>query len=48
VVVFNPETVNSPASYETPALPPSGIRHVFRNGVRILSEGVMCSSVANS
>jgi dihydroorotase/N-acyl-D-amino-acid deacylase len=48
VVVFDPGTINSPASYETPAVQPRGICHVFRNGVAILSEGVMCSSMANS
>jgi dihydroorotase/N-acyl-D-amino-acid deacylase len=32
VVVFDPEIVNSPASYDNPTLPPAGIRHVFRNG----------------
>ena len=35
VVVFDPETVNSPASYDNPTLPPDGIRHVFRNGAAI-------------
>lgn len=35
VIVFDPATVNSPASFESPALPPSGIRHVFRNGVTV-------------
>lgn len=35
VVVFDPATVNSPASFENPSLPPSGIRHVFRNGVSV-------------
>ena len=33
VVVFDPATVNSPASFQNPSLPPSGICHVFRNGV---------------
>jgi dihydroorotase/N-acyl-D-amino-acid deacylase len=47
VVVFDPGTVNSPASYETPTLQPRGIRHVFRNGIAILSQGVPCSSVTN-
>lgn len=28
----DPEEVDSPASYENPAVPPVGIRHVFRNG----------------
>ena len=32
VVVFDPETVNSAATYENPELAPTGIRHVFRNG----------------
>jgi len=39
VVVLDPETVNSSASYENPALQPRGICHVFRNGVKVLSEG---------
>ena len=41
LVVFDPRTVNSPASYENPTLPPRGIRHVFSNGVVVLSEGVV-------
>jgi N-acyl-D-amino-acid deacylase len=36
VVVFDPATVNSPASYQIPSLQPSGICHVFRNGVALL------------
>ena len=40
LVVFDPATVNSPASYETPTLPPRGICHVFRNGIEIFSGGV--------
>jgi N-acyl-D-amino-acid deacylase len=32
VVVFDPQEVNSRATYENPAVPPVGIRHVFRNG----------------
>jgi len=36
VVVFDPETVNSPATYENPALAPTGIRHVFRNGAEVI------------
>jgi N-acyl-D-aspartate/D-glutamate deacylase len=39
VVVFDPETVNSPASYETPTLQPRGICHVFRTGVEVLPGG---------
>jgi N-acyl-D-amino-acid deacylase len=41
VVVFDPATVNSPASYETPTLPPRGICRVFRNGTEILSDRVL-------
>jgi len=48
VVVFDPGTVNSPASYETPLLQPSGICHVFRNGVAVLSDGVVGSLIATS
>jgi dihydroorotase/N-acyl-D-amino-acid deacylase len=40
VVVFDPGTVNSPASFQTPTLPPTGICHVFRNGVALLSKGL--------
>jgi N-acyl-D-aspartate/D-glutamate deacylase len=36
VVVFDPKIVNSPATYENPTLPPTGIRHVFRNGTELL------------
>jgi dihydroorotase/N-acyl-D-amino-acid deacylase len=32
VVVFDPDTINSPATYENPTLAPIGIRHVYRNG----------------
>jgi N-acyl-D-aspartate/D-glutamate deacylase len=48
VVVFYPGTINSPGTYEMPALPPRGICHVFRDGVAVVAEGVMCSSMANS
>ncbi|MBZ5596086.1 MAG: amidohydrolase family protein [Acidobacteriia bacterium] len=36
VVVFNPATINSPATYENPMLAPTGIRHVFRNGAEAI------------
>jgi N-acyl-D-amino-acid deacylase len=39
VVVFDPETVNSLASFQNPAVPPTGICHVFRNGIALLSKG---------
>jgi N-acyl-D-amino-acid deacylase len=35
VVVFDPATVGSPASFQSPSLPPTGICHVFRNGVSV-------------
>jgi dihydroorotase/N-acyl-D-amino-acid deacylase len=35
ILVFDPETVNSPATYEKPTVAPVGIRHVFRHGVEI-------------
>jgi len=37
ITVFNPEEVNSPATYEKPEAPPVGIRYVLREG-RILVE----------
>jgi dihydroorotase/N-acyl-D-amino-acid deacylase len=36
VTVFDPESIGTPATYEEPDLPPAGIHHVFRNGVKIL------------
>ena len=35
VIVFDPQTVNGPATYENPTLAPTGIRHVFRNGAEM-------------
>ena len=35
VVVFDPDTIDSRASYEDPTIPPIGIRHVFRNGAEV-------------
>ena len=37
VTVFDPKTINSPATYEAPEQPPVGIHRVFRNGKEILS-----------
>lgn len=39
VVVFDPATINSPASYQAPSLPPDGIRYVFRSGVALWPAG---------
>jgi N-acyl-D-aspartate/D-glutamate deacylase len=36
VVVFDPDTINSPATYENPMLAPIGIRHAFRNGTQVI------------
>ena len=36
VVVFDPQIVNSPATYDHPTLAPTGIRHVFRNGAEVI------------
>ncbi len=36
VTVFDPATVGSPATYENPCLPPTGIRHVYREGVKLI------------
>jgi N-acyl-D-amino-acid deacylase len=35
VTVFDAGTIDSPASYDNPELPPIGIREVFRNGERV-------------
>lgn len=35
VTVFDAGSVNSPATFDSPELPPTGIRHVFRNGVQM-------------
>lgn len=39
LVVFDPQTVGSPASYDEPTLAPTGIPHVFVNGVPTLLHG---------
>jgi N-acyl-D-amino-acid deacylase len=41
VTVFDPRTVIDRATYENPALPAEGIRHVFVNGVHALRGGVI-------
>ncbi len=37
VTVFDPETVQSGATYDAPTMPPIGIRWVFRGGRVVLS-----------
>jgi N-acyl-D-amino-acid deacylase len=39
VVVFDPETVASGATYERPEVPPAGIRSVWRSGRKVVEEG---------
>lgn len=39
IVVFDAATVYSKADYDNPAVSPTGIRHVFRNGTSIGGEG---------
>ena len=39
ITVFDPETVIDHATYESPALPSEGIRHVFVNGTPALRDG---------
>ena len=41
VTVFDPRTVIDRATYEDPAIPSEGIRHVFVNGVSALRDGVV-------
>ncbi|MCP4247870.1 MAG: amidohydrolase family protein, partial [bacterium] len=35
LTVFDASTIDSPATYEDPEQPPTGIRYVFRNGQRV-------------
>lgn len=36
LVVFDPEIVNSPATYDCPQVPPIGVCHVFRSGAKMM------------
>ena len=36
LTIFNANTIDSPATYEKPDLPPVGISYVFRNGQLLL------------
>jgi len=40
LVVFDRETIADRATYERPWVPPAGIRHVFVNGQRVVSDGM--------
>ena len=39
LVVFDLETIEDIATYESPFAPPSGIRYVFVNGQAVISSG---------
>jgi N-acyl-D-amino-acid deacylase len=39
LVIFDRETIADGATYERPWVPPAGIRHVFVNGERVVSDG---------
>ena len=43
ITVFNPDAIRSDATYEVPDVPPIGINSVWRNGKRLVSEGVVAS-----
>ena len=46
LTVFDPNTVIDRATYENPALPPEGIRHVLVNGTLALRDGVATGAKA--
>ncbi len=41
VTVFNPETINTDATYVMPAVDPTGIKSVWRNGKPVVDAGVV-------
>lgn len=45
LVVFDPETIASPASYESPRLAPQGIAHVLLDGQWTLRDGVRTAAL---
>lgn len=44
IVVFDPNTIIDRATYEDPALPSEGVKHVFVNGKPALTDGVATGS----
>ena len=44
IVVFDPDTIIDRATYENPALPSEGVKHVFVNGVLALKDGAPAGS----
>ena len=45
IVIFDPETVSDRATYEKPAQASVGFRHVIVNGVPLVTDGVLDTSV---
>ena len=41
ITVFDPETVHTNATYDMPAVAPTGFRSVLRNGKVIVDEGAL-------
>ena len=41
ITVFDPSAIHTDATYEVPDVPPVGIKSVWRNGERLVSEGVV-------
>ena len=46
LMVFDPETVATDSSYETPAVRPTGISHVYVNGREALADGELRAELA--
>jgi N-acyl-D-aspartate/D-glutamate deacylase len=42
IVIFNPDTVGSAASFRSPAVAPAGIEHVLVNGHAVVADGKWC------
>ena len=40
ITVFDPDTIHTDASYEMPAVAPTGVRSVWRNGKMVMNKGI--------
>jgi dihydroorotase/N-acyl-D-amino-acid deacylase len=47
ITVFDPETVRSDASYEMPAIAPTGFRYILRHGKMMVDSGVLAKPLSN-